>query len=461
MIPRSLAEIARVVHGRLDEVADPSITANDVVTDSRAVTNGALFAALRGESTDGHEYVAAAIGNGASAALVTHPVNGPAIVVDDVVTALARLAAHHRATLDQLTVVGITGSTGKTTTKDLTAAVLSSAAPTVAAPASYNNEIGLPLAVIQAHRDTRYLVLEYSARRIGHIAYLTTIVRPDIAVVLNVGTAHVGEFGGRDNIAKAKGELLEALAPDGVAILNTDDPRVIAMTERAPDRRVIGYGSHGEISAHQITLDQQCRARFTLQTPRGNHDVQLRYVGSHQVENALAAAAVGFALELAPSDLADALSAAEPVSRLRMEVRPLGNRVLLINDTYNANPDSMRSALHTLAHLAAANSASHRTWAVLGQMLELGDYADEAHLAVGKLAADLGIDRILTIDADRIAAGVKAAGRQPESFPSLETAISFLNDELCPGDIILVKGSRAVGLERVARAVEDHARDRE
>ena len=465
MIEMSLAEIATLTGGRLHRATGAErVTA--VEFDSRQVGPGGLFLALPGERADGHDFAAAAVAAGAVAVLAAREVDAPAVLVPPaepgglaagsylaahdpdgagaaVLAALGRLAAHNVGALDGLTVVGVTGSSGKTSTKDLLAAVLAPLGPTVAPPESFNNELGLPWTALRADSDTRHLVLEFSARGTGHIAALAAAVPPRIGVVLNVGCAHLGEFGSVDAIAQAKGELVEALPPNGVAVLNADDPRVAAMAARTA-ARVLTFGARAEVRAEDLTLDAG-RARFRLVTPAGSAPVALRLVGAHHVGNALAAAAVAAELGGAPETVAAALSAAAPASRWRMEVTDRADGVTVVNDAYNANPDSMAAALRALA----AVGTGRRTWAVLGPMRELGPESATAHEGVALLAKELGVDELVTVDSPEYGAG------RPVADAAQATAL--LAAELAPGDVVLVKASRAAGLDRVAAALLEGA----
>ena len=477
MIPLPVAEIAAITGGTLmvDHPADAIVT-GPVVIDSRQAVPGALFAALPGERVDGHDYAAAAVRNGAAAILAARPLPAaaaPVIVVADVTVALGLLA---RAVLDRLpgaTVVGITGSSGKTSTKDLTAQVVERIGPTIAPEGSLNNEIGLPLTVLRADEATKYLILEMSARGIGHIAYLTGIAPPRIGAVLNVGRAHAGEFGSIDAVAKAKGELVEALpagtagpagSAGGVAVLNADDPNVAAMAARTRARVVTtsvahagleshaGAGADADVLATGLTLDDLGRASFTLRTRAGSAPVTLRLHGAHHVANALAAAAVAAELGMEVAAIADALSAATTRSRKRMELHERRDGVLVINDAYNANPDSTRAAIEALAHLT---SNGRRGFAVLGYMAELGDIATESHEEAGRLAARAGAAAIVAVGAEAapVLDGARATeGWQGEAIaaPDQQAAVAVLRNRLRPGDVVLVKASKAAGLWEVA-----------
>ena len=459
MIELRLGEIADIVGGRLHE-ADPSTVVSGAVEfDSRAVTAGGLFLALPGERVDGHDFVPAAMAAGAVAALVTRPVAAPSIVVADGFAALAALAAAVVRRLPDTTVIGVTGSSGKTSTKDLLAQLLTRLGPTVAPPGSFNNELGHPYTVLRATPETRYLVLENSARGIGHIRYLTDIAPPRIGVVLNVGSAHLGEFGSREAIAQAKGELVEALASDGVAVLNADDPLVAAMASRTAARVVpVGQSAEAAVRAEDVTLDDLGRARFRLRAAEGSAGVALRLVGGHHVGNALAAAAVALECGLPLADVAAALSAATPVSRWRMEVTERPDGVVIVNDAYNANPESMRAALTTLASIGANRPG--RTYAVLGHMAELGADGPAEHEALGRLAAGLGVARVVAVGEaarpiERAAALEGSWDGESSWVPDADAAVALLRAELRPGDVVLVKASRAASLERVAVAIAD------
>jgi UDP-N-acetylmuramoyl-tripeptide--D-alanyl-D-alanine ligase len=462
MIELTLGEIADIVDGTL-HAADPTTRVTGTVEfDSRAVTPGGLFLALPGERADGHDFVEAAVSAGAVAGLVTQSVDSPSIVVHDGFTALAALASEVLRRLPDITVIGVTGSSGKTSTKDLLAQVLSQLGPTVAPPGSFNNELGHPYTVLRATSDTRFLVLETSARGIGHIRYLTEIAPPDIGVVLNVGTAHVGEFGSREAIAQAKGELVEALRADGVAVLNADDPLVAAMASRTVARVVrVGMSSDADVRADDVTVDELGCAAFDLRTAAGTAPVRLQLVGRHHVSNALAAAAVALECGMTPPAVADALGAATATSRWRMEVTRRRDGVVLINDAYNANPESMRAALEALVAVAAGNPRA-RTFAVLGEMAELGALATSAHEELGRLAVQLGVARLVAVGeaARQIERGavLEGSGTGKASWVAdADAAISLLRSELRPGDVVLVKASRAASLERVALAIADDA----
>ncbi|MGY1666282.1 UDP-N-acetylmuramoyl-tripeptide--D-alanyl-D-alanine ligase [Geodermatophilus sp. SYSU D00696] len=461
MITLSLAEVAQAVGASVPPGAG-DVAVTGVTLDSRAVSAGDLFVAVAGERVDGHDFLDAAAAAGAVAALTTRPGGPlPALVVDDTVAALGRLAAlvHTRLAAAGLLTVGITGSSGKTSTKDLLGQVLAAAGPTVSPPGSYNNDIGLPLTVLSADATTRFLVLEMGARGVGHIARLCAVARPDVGVVLNVGSAHLGEFGSADAIAVAKGELVEALPATGTAVLNADDARVLGMAPRTRARVVTtGRSADADVRATGVTLDDAARARFTLVAGGEQHPVALQVVGEHQVANALSAAAPALAAGMTPAAVAAALSDAQPRSRWRMEVTRRDDGVTVVNDAYNANPESMRAALAALAGLPAT-----RRVAVLGGMAELGPDATAEHERLGHDAVAAGVDLLVAVGPDAVGmvAGATAAGaRHGEgsgtnvvSVPDRAAALDLLSEVLVPGDVVLVKASRSNGLEVLAEGL--------
>ncbi|HWG63979.1 MAG TPA: UDP-N-acetylmuramoyl-tripeptide--D-alanyl-D-alanine ligase [Streptosporangiaceae bacterium] len=456
MIPFSLAQIAAATGARLDGVRDPAaLVSGPVVIDSRDVVPGALFAALPGTRVDGHEFAAAAMTAGAAAVLAARPTGAPSLVVPDVTRALGQLARAVVDALPGLVIAGITGSVGKTTTKDLAAGLAETLGPTVAPRASFNNEIGHPLTVLRATHSTRYLVLELSARGPGHIAALCAIAPPAVGAVLCVGMAHAGEFGGIEEVARAKAELPEALPPGGAALLNADDPRVLAMAGRTAARVVtFGRGAGADVRAEDVRLDDHGRPRFLLRTASGAGFVELKMPGEHNVHNALAAAALAAELGMETEAIAAGLSAAVARSRWRMEVTDLPSGVTVLNDAYNANPEAMAAALRTLAVMARGR----RPIAVLGPMNELGDHANASHEQVGRQAAAAGVACLIAVgeQAAPILAGAKAErswrGELIQAADVAE-AVEALRHRMAPGDVVLVKASRAAGLERVALAL--------
>ncbi|MCX4399944.1 UDP-N-acetylmuramoyl-tripeptide--D-alanyl-D-alanine ligase (plasmid) [Streptomyces sp. NBC_00053] len=453
MIPLSLEAVASAVGGRLCDVPDPSVLMTaPAVVDSREVEPGGLFAALPGEHADGHAFAANAVKAGAVAVLAARPVGVPAVVVDDVLDALAALARTVLAAVPEAMVIGLTGSAGKTSTKDLIAQVLPELGETIATVKSFNGEIGMPLTVTHLDQGVRYIVLEMGARGIGHISHLTRIAPPTVGLVLNVGTAHVGEFGGREQIAKAKGELVEALPADGLAVLNADDPLVAAMASRTR-ARVLNFGieTDADVRALDVALDPSGRASFTLAAAGTRARVDLSLHGVHHVSNALGAAAVAIGLGAGVEKTAAALSRAVLVASGRMEVTDRPDGVRIINDAFNANPDSMKAAFTALAAMADG----HRTIAVLGEMKELGADAGEEHRQVGRLVAAAGIHVLIAVGDDDASAMAAAAQQDNPQLKVVgardrDHALTLAGDLIEAGDIVLVKGSHSVELEHTA-----------
>jgi UDP-N-acetylmuramoyl-tripeptide--D-alanyl-D-alanine ligase len=450
VIPMDLGEIARVVGGQLAE-ADPSTPiTRPFSADSRTVEPGGMFVA----DMAGHDFAADAMANGATAVLSSRPLPGiPCVVappapgheVDASVVALGVLAKYVVERLPDLTVIAVTGSQGKTTTKDLMARVFGDAGPTIAPVASLNNELGAPITALRADAETRYLVAEMGARNIGNLRYLTSLVRPHVSVVLNVGKGHVGFFGSQEGIAQAKGELIEALPVSGTAVLNADDPLVRAMAPRTEAAvTYFGLAADAEVRAEGVELDDRGCPGFVLVTPEGKADVQLNYVGVHYVTNALAAAAAARAVGLDVDAVAASLNAAKPQARWRMAVSDRSDGVRIVNDGYNANPDSMRAALEALPTLAK----DRRTWAVLGEMLELGAASTDEHATVGRLAVRQGVSRLVVVGdgARAIYDAARAEGKESVFVPDADSAYELLRSELRPGDVVLVKSSRDAGL---------------
>ncbi|WP_310962976.1 UDP-N-acetylmuramoyl-tripeptide--D-alanyl-D-alanine ligase [Nocardioides terrisoli] len=449
MIRLSLAEVADIVGGTIHDADGGVEVRGAAFLDSRSPVPSGLFAAFSGERVDGHEYAADAVRGGAAAVLGSRPTGVPTVVVTDVRSALQELA---REVLSRLRsngagpqVVAITGSQGKTSAKDLLARVLADAAPTVATQGSFNNELGMPLTVLRADRATHYLVLEMGARGIGHLAELCRIAPPDISVVLNVGQAHLGEFGSRENIALAKGELVEALDAHGTAVLNADDPLVAPMASRTDATTMtFGTAAGADLRITGLDLDELGRASFELVASAASAPVRLRLLGLHQAFNAAAAAAAALAVGLELTDVAGSLSRVTALSKWRMEMHERADGLVVVNDAYNANPDSMRAALETLAELG--RRSGRRTVAVLGEMLELGEESGAAHADIGRLVDELDIDEVVAVGAG--AASIRGATtRQVES---VEQAIAWLRHNVQRTDVVLVKASRGARLERVA-----------
>lgn len=461
MIALTYAELAHATGGELRTVGSDtadSIVDGTVETDSRLIESGGVFAAKPGAETDGHLFVGTAHERGAVIALVEHPVDTPIsqVVVASVVGALADLARYVVARVrdgGELTVVGITGSNGKTTTKNMVARILRDQDQTVWPHASFNNEVGAPLTMLRVTHSTRYLVCEFGASAPGEIARLAGLVTPDIGVVLMVGLAHAGGFGGIEATVAAKSELVHSIRPGGTAVLNADDPRVAGMASIAHEREVevvwFGRGASADVRGDDIRVTAE---GTTCEVTVGDISVplRLRVLGEHFVANALAAIAVATRIGVSLQDCVERLETLELAERWRMQ--PLGSdRVRIINDAYNASPDSMSAALRTLAQITGPGQ---RTVAVLGAMSELGEYADDEHDRVGLLAVRLGIQRIVIVgtEARRMFLEAIAQGSwdgEAVFFPDADAAYDYLQGELRDGDRVLVKSSNAAGLRHL------------
>ena len=470
----SLSQIAAAVGGRL--IGPDAPVTGPVVTDSRQAAEGSLFIAVHGERTDGHAHLGSAGALGAVGAIVSdleaarsglsqgqaEEASMGLVLVEDTVAALGALARTHLEALRQaaaeqgerLTVVAMTGSVGKTTTKDLTRQLLAASGPTVAPRASFNNEIGLPLTVLEADESTRYLVLEMGASGPGHIAYLTDIAPLDAAGVLMIGHAHMGGFGSIEGVAAAKAEIIAGLRPEGIAILNADDARAAAMAELAP-ARVLTFSAQGrqaDLRAENVDLDAVARAALHLPGLAEPCRVQLAVAGVHNVSNALAAAGLALAAGIAPELIAERLGSVSIESPHRMDISELSGDLLLIDDSYNANIDSMTAALAVLPALAG----ERRRVVVISEMLELGESSAADHARTGELAAQAGAAMLIGIGSTQEALEAAGArGVEVVGFDDAATAISQIDALLCDGDAVLVKGSNGSGAWRLA----DHLKE--
>lgn len=496
MIDLTLAQIAEIVGGELADISAEAAAHRHVTGtvefDSRKVTPGGLFLALPGAHADGHDHAPAAVAAGAVAVLAARPVGVPAIVVAPnqhaagdrrlagvlehdtdgsgaaVLAALAALAAAvaQQLVAQGLTVIGVTGSSGKTSTKDLLAAVLSPLGEVICPPGSFNNELGHPWTVLRATPRTDYLILEMSARHPGNIAALAAIATPAIGVVLNVGTAHLGEFGSRQAIAQTKAELPQAIPQSGVVVLNVDDSAVAAMAASTAARVVrvsrvpSTAGGPNDVWAGPVSLDELARPRFTLHAQGRHAEVYLGLSGEHHVTNALCAAAVALECGASIEQVAGALAGVCPVSRHRMQVTTRTDGVTVIDDAYNANPDSMRTGLQALAWMAHAADHRRRSWAVLGEMAELGDDAISEHDRVGRLAVRLDVSRLVAVGMGRCMSAMYHGAVMEGSWAGEATlvadadaALTLLRAELQPGDVVLVKASNAARLWALADAL--------
>ena len=447
MITLTAGEIALLVGGEL--LCDRDLLISKApVFDSRLATPGCFFLALKGENADGHEFAADAYRNGAMFSLTSHRIDGPCIVVADVLEALSILATFVRKRLDKLVVIGITGSQGKTSTKDLLTHMLGAVGPTVAPVGSFNNDLGLPITLLECDDRTRFCILEMGARHMGDIARLCEIAKPNIGVVLTVGTAHIGEFGSREQIAQTKGELIASLDKDGIAILGSYDeftPKMASLHQG----QVIFFGEKADTQVRAADVEmREGRPHFDLVTPAGRDAVGMRAVGAHQVANALAVAAVGTALALPLELIASSLSTAEISSKWRMELHESAD-LLIINDAYNANPESMSAAMRALVLFAQERGGS--AWAFVGKMNELGQTQAAQSAAIGALAVELGIDHLVEINAPEY--GEPVGAMVIHQRPTIESALDLV-DYFAPGDVVLVKASRSQGFEVLAESLE-------
>lgn len=439
----TLGHVASVVNGTLH--GDPSWRVSRVSTDSRVANDGALFLALRGDRFDGHAFVAEAIARGAAGVIVDRPVDDtptPHIVVPDTLQALLALAADRRGEL-AIPVVAVTGSSGKTSTKDLIASGIDGS---WASPRSFNNEIGVPLTVLGTPSDATAMVLEVGSRGPGHIASLASAIHPQVSVVTNLGVAHLEWFGTLDDLANAKYEIIEMLPPDGVAVVPENEPRLRRRVD--VDRITFGVGC-GDVQAQDVQLDAGGFPRFVLASPGGKWQVRLAVAGAHQASNAAAATAAAIATGIDIDAFIEGMSHATG-SAWRMDVHR--GRYTVVNDAYNANPESLRSALDTVA----AMEARHR-YAVLGPMRELGGICEESHRAMAAHAAALGFDRVVVVGEDHgyVLGAPELVVNATDSTSALDTLLAVVE----PGDVVLVKASRASGLERLAlELAEDAAR---
>jgi UDP-N-acetylmuramoyl-tripeptide--D-alanyl-D-alanine ligase len=448
---RTLADVAAAVGG---STRDGDVVVTSLSTDSRTVEPGALFVAIHGERADGHDHIAEAIARGAAGSLVDREVDGPSVRVRDTVRALLDLASDERRATGDVRLLAITGANGKTSTKDLAAGVLATRFRTHASPRSFNNEIGLPVTLLDAPAGAEVIVAEMGARRRGDVALLCRVARPDVVVVTNVGVAHMEIFGSWDAIVQASAEPVDALEADGTAVLNADDPIVRGYRDRTAARVLtFGVAQDADVRAEAIVLDGEGRASFDLVSADGREPVELSVAGEHMVSNALAAAAGAIALGVDPAECAAALKDVR-ASEWRMEVFSNADGVVVVNDAYNANPESMAAGLRAARWIARQG----RMVAVLGHMAELGDIASDEHERLGELLVRLGVDRIVTVGdpARAIARAAVREGALPEdvaSYGDIDQAVADVRSWAVRGDVVLVKGSRVVGLERVAEAL--------
>jgi UDP-N-acetylmuramoyl-tripeptide--D-alanyl-D-alanine ligase len=451
MIALTLEEIARIVGGKTFGDSSKVISAAPVF-DSRDAGKGSLFLALVGETSDGHNFTQDAQSRGATGCMTTREVQGNGVVVSDVLIAVRSLASYVRKQLPDLIVIGITGSSGKTTTKDLLASILSSRAECVWTKASFNNELGAPITLLECDSQTKYCILEMGARHQEDIAALCEMAKPNVGVVLRVGTAHLGEFGSVEKIAETKSEMIQGLGPDAVAVLGTYDPYTKAMHSLHAGRVIyFGQDSRDDVRAADVEM-REARPHFDLVTPAGRDAVGMRLIGAHQVSNALAAAAVCTALDIPIEVIASGLSTADLASKWRMQTNNVED-LLIINDSYNANPESMNAALDSLLLFAQESGGS--SWAFLGQMHELGSQSKALHASVAAHAHELGIDHLVSIGTRAFAEGIPAQSATTLHYcEDIARALSLVS-HFEPGDVVLVKASRSEHFEILSQGLED------
>lgn len=449
MIELKCSHIADIVGGTLH--GDDVIATAPAFISSGDCIDGSIFVAIKGERVDGHDYIEDAFNHGAVVAFTSRPVSQRCIVVGNVTEALSALARYVRDQLTATTVIGITGSQGKTTTKELLSATLSSFGETIATKGNNNNELGVPLTILRCDEKTQFCIVEMGARHVGDIAALSSIAKPNIGVVLRVAAAHIGEFGSLEKIALAKSEMISSLSPDATAILGQYDSFTAAMSALHQGPTItFGETSTSTIRATDIEL-RDGRAHFDLVTPEGRSTVALRQHGLHQIPNALAAAAVAHSLGMTTDHIATALSTAEMGAVMRMQVIELPD-LTLINDAYNASPDSMAAALRTLAHLSQERGGE--SWAFLGNMRELGESAVQAHSEIGTLCSELGVDHLVTIAAADYGLGVPVGSQTSLHLCGDKQEAFGLIAHINRGDVVLCKGSRSEKLEEVAEEIE-------
>ena len=445
MIPLTISQISEVILGKIVGDGNKLIT-GAAFFDSREIVSNGIFLALKGEHVDGHDFAINALKGGAGVVICTQESGDTCIVVPDVVEAVSKLAAHVRQMIPDMKVVAITGSHGKTTTKDLSKHLLSMMGATVAPRSSFNNDLGVPITILECTTDTKFCILEMGARNLGDISKLERTFLPDIGVVLGVGSAHIGVFGSREIIATAKSEMVKNLESSKIAILGSYDDLTINMSNLTKAKvMTFGENSNNDVRATDVEI-REGFAHFDLVTSFGRESVALRQAGRHQVANALAAAAIATALNLPIDKISAGLSTAESSSKWRMELHEVAGR-LIINDSYNANPESMFAALDSLRLFAQERGG--RAWAFLGKMHELGNYSLAGHQEVARKAIDLEIDHLVAIGTKEYQVESELGSTEFLLVENIESAREIAAGSEA-GDVILVKGSRAEGLEKLA-----------
>jgi UDP-N-acetylmuramoyl-tripeptide--D-alanyl-D-alanine ligase len=449
-----LSDIASIVSGELHGL-DTEI--QGISTDSRSVSEGHLFVALEGEKFDGHDFIEDALQRGARAALTSRPTTETFILVNDPLKALGEIAQHYRTTLSAK-VIAITGSNGKTSTKDLLACALRPFGTVIKSDKSLNNEIGVPLTIFQADASTDFLILEMGMRGLGQIKYLTEIAMPQISLLLNAGTAHLSELGSRENIVKAKSEIFLNMTTPKIAITSADDERLVHIAKSLEASiYLFGQSESADVRVTQIRMTPEGFPSANIGIGDQSYQLTLPRVGEHQILNAAAVVSVIHALSLEVKVAISALETCQDTPEWRMEIVELNQGITIINDAYNANPDSVRAGLKALKDFAQ----DRRSWAVLGEMREIGESSLEEHDAIGRLCVRLDVSKTLAVGEParsiQLGASHEGSWNQEAMFVStVDDAIALLRDEILPGDVVFIKASRAVGLERVAKALEEH-----
>ena len=451
MIKLSAQDFASVVSGSLHDISPSQILDQDPVINSKDASAKNFFVAFKGEKFDGHDFVSEALNSGAKFSLVSKSVSGPHVLVSDVGQALIDLARFVRTQLPNMKVIGITGSQGKTTTKEFLYSVLQNEGTTVATAGNFNTDIGVPLTLLRSTEATKFCILEMGARHVGDIAKLTELANPNVGVVLVVGTAHLGEFGSVEAIAKTKSELIKALSPKMTAVLGTYDQFTPKMADSL-DLNTVLFGDGQIVRAADIELHGGF-AHFDLVTPAGRNSVALQVIGEHQIPNALAAAAAAFSLGVKNESIAIGLTTALLSSKWRMQIETI-NGIQIIHDYYNANPESMKAALKTLVMLSQESGGA--SWAILGKMHELGSKESSGHLEVAEFASQLGVDHLVSV-----APAVYQESNNQSSDENMlihncssSAAVLELVNNISTGDVILLKASRSEKFEDLAELIK-------
>lgn len=451
MIKLSAQDFASVVSGSLHDISPSQILDQDPVINSKDASAKNFFVAFKGEKFDGHDFVSEALNSGAKFSLVSKSVSGPHVLVSDVGQALIDLARFVRTQLPNMKVIGITGSQGKTTTKEFLYSVLQNEGTTVATAGNFNTDIGVPLTLLRSTEATKFCILEMGARHVGDIAKLTELANPNVGVVLVVGTAHLGEFGSVEAIAKTKSELIKALSPKMTAVLGTYDQFTPKMADSL-DLNTVLFGDGQIVRAADVELHGGF-AHFDLVTPAGRNSVALQVMGEHQIPNALAAAAAAFSLGVKNESIAIGLTTALLSSKWRMQIETI-NGIQIIHDYYNANPESMKAALKTLVMLSQESGGA--SWAILGKMHELGSKESSGHLEVAEFASQLGVDHLVSV-----APAVYQESNNQSSDENMlihncssASAVLELVNNISTGDVILLKASRSEKFEDLAELIK-------